>query len=275
MPPKKQKPHHHHDHHRHHLEKDEHHCERIPHEDPVGHFRDPGTAVHFEHLATTSLRHSYPMMACMALAAYGKKQGRCLELGCGTGWLAIELAKRSEMEILATDASEEMLRHAEHNIKQAGLSDRIRTQLLEMPELKVPKASFDLIASLRSFHHYPEPEEVLKKAYRALRKGGLIYIEDTNRGVNVDIATDVAEALPDDEARDGFIHSLGHGYTVNEVQAILIIAGLEDCSCVDETVWGDNVVKGCKDVFRDLESPYVKLGPEAAAVTLTIKAWKM
>jgi len=259
MPPKKQMPH---------------GCGRVPHEDPLGHFRDPGTADHFEHLSTTSLRHTYPIMASMALAAYGKKKGRCLELGCGTGWLAIELARRSDMEILATDASEEMLGHAVHNIKQAGLSDRIRTQLLEMPDLKMPNESFDLIVSLRSFHHYPEPEAVLRKAYKALRKCGLIYIEDTNRGVDVDIAADVAEALPDDEAREGFIRSLGHGYTVDEVQAILIIAGLEDCSSVDETVWDKDVVKGCKDLFRDKGNPYIRMGPVAASVTLTIKAWK-
>jgi ubiquinone/menaquinone biosynthesis C-methylase UbiE len=248
--------------------------DRVPHEDPLGHFMDPDAAEHFEHLARTQLRHSYPMMACMALAAYGKKEGKCLELSCGTGWLAIELARRSGMEILATDSSEEMLRYARKNIKEAGLEDRITVKSMEMPGLKVPAGSFDLIVSLRSFHHYPEPDEVLKKAYRALRKGGLIYIEDTNRGVDVDIAADVAENIEDDEARERFITSLGHGYTVNEVQAMLIIAGLEDNSCVAETVWGDNVLKTCRADFRRKDNPYSKVGPEAAAVTLTIKAWK-
>lgn len=48
-----------------------------------------------------------------------------LEIGCGTGEDAVHLARRGH-EILATDASEQMLRVARHKAERAGVAHRIR-----------------------------------------------------------------------------------------------------------------------------------------------------
>ena len=49
------------------------------------------------------------------------REGYCLDLACGDGRLAIELARRSKLQIYAVDADPENVRSARQMIDEAGL----------------------------------------------------------------------------------------------------------------------------------------------------------
>jgi ubiquinone/menaquinone biosynthesis C-methylase UbiE len=63
-------------------------------------------------------------------------RGLLLEIGCGTGEDAVELARRGH-RVLATDASEHMVRIAQHKAERAGVADRIQFLRVPMENLGV------------------------------------------------------------------------------------------------------------------------------------------
>jgi ubiquinone/menaquinone biosynthesis C-methylase UbiE len=104
--------------------------------------------------------------------------GRVLELACGTGRHALELARHG-LGVVATDYSPDMLACARAREQTAGP----RVQFLEqdMRRLDVPGPPFDAIVSLFDSIGYVQTNEallqVLKGAHRHLRPDGLLVLE--------------------------------------------------------------------------------------------------
>lgn len=92
-----------------------------------------------------------------------------LELGCGTGSTALELAP-GVARYVGTDVSGEMIK-----IARSKLTDDMPANLsFEVgPAGDLPSGSFDAILALNLLHLVPDLEEVLGKAYDALPSGGL------------------------------------------------------------------------------------------------------
>lgn len=80
-----------------------------------------------------------------------ERQWRILDLGTGSGCVAVAVAKYAPNAVLvASDISKEALAVARTNIEHHGLSDRIRTVLadgLDLPAGCVPEGGFDAIVS--------------------------------------------------------------------------------------------------------------------------------
>jgi 2-polyprenyl-3-methyl-5-hydroxy-6-metoxy-1,4-benzoquinol methylase len=99
--------------------------------------------------------------------------GSALDIGCGTGTLARQLAARAD-HVLALDLSPEMLRQAqEHSMGYA----HIDYQQADVLAWEWPVNAFDCIASIATLHHLPL-ETVLPKIKAALRPGGTLLILD-------------------------------------------------------------------------------------------------
>ncbi|MBP1707845.1 MAG: transcriptional regulator, MarR family [Chloroflexi bacterium] len=113
----------------------------------------------------------------------GFRTGRVLDIGTGSGRLAIELAraKGSDFEIIGLDISRDMLLKAQDNARQAGVDDKIKFVLGTAARLPFADGSFDLIISYASLHHWFEPAKVFNEAQRVAREGGLILIRDNQR----------------------------------------------------------------------------------------------
>jgi demethylmenaquinone methyltransferase/2-methoxy-6-polyprenyl-1,4-benzoquinol methylase len=90
---------------------------------------------------------------------------RVLEIGCGTGTMAIQAALRGA-RVLGFDISSRMLEVAEEKVDAAGLSDKVD--------------EFDLVTSMLVFSELSNDERVyaLGHAYRTLRHGGRLAIAD-------------------------------------------------------------------------------------------------
>ena len=70
---------------------------------------------------------------------------RILDIGCGSGVPTMELARLSNGQIIGLDTDQSLLDKLMRKIREAGLSDRVKTLKCSMFELDFPDESFDVI----------------------------------------------------------------------------------------------------------------------------------
>jgi cyclopropane-fatty-acyl-phospholipid synthase len=75
---------------------------------------------------------------------------RVLDIGCGFGGLAFEIARRADVEVLGVTLSEEQHRRATEEAERQGLSERVRFELRDYREVQ---GRFDRIVSVGMFEH--------------------------------------------------------------------------------------------------------------------------
>ena len=106
---------------------------------------------------------------------------RVLEIGCGTGALAVQMAQRGA-QVTAIDASPIMLSEAQHEITAANVGGRVDLKYMDatLIEERLPAASFDLIVSTLVFSELPPDERryVLQACAGLLAPGGRLLIAD-------------------------------------------------------------------------------------------------
>lgn len=96
-----------------------------------------------------------------------------LEIGCGTGAFARQLAKASQ-HVVALDMSPEMIRVARSRSKQ--FAD-LEFQLADALTWDFPPAHFDFICSIATLHH-TDQRQLLAKMKNALKPGGVLVVLD-------------------------------------------------------------------------------------------------
>lgn len=105
-------------------------------------------------------------------------KGRLLDLGCGTGQLAIPFAKNFE-EVIGLDPEKGMLEEAKKEAKKAGVKN-IKWVLSKAEEITKKMGTFRLVTMGASFH-WMKQEEVLEKIYNLTEKnGGVVIMYDTS-----------------------------------------------------------------------------------------------
>ena len=96
-----------------------------------------------------------------------------LEIGCGTGRFARELAKRCK-KVVGIDMSAEMIRVARKKAEGIG---NLEFELTDAMRWEFPKAHFDFVCSIATLHHL-EQRELLVKIKEALKPGGVLVVLD-------------------------------------------------------------------------------------------------
>lgn len=107
-----------------------------------------------------------------------KKSLSLLDLGCGSGWTSIFLAKLG-LKVTGLDISEEMIGIAKENAKKENLKVKFIAQ--DMEEIDFKK-EFDRILLYDGLHHCPNEKKVLKNIAKALKPGGVLLIVEPNKG---------------------------------------------------------------------------------------------
>jgi ubiquinone/menaquinone biosynthesis C-methylase UbiE len=99
-----------------------------------------------------------------------------LDIGCGTGLLLRQAAHRFESsELTGIDAAEEMIRVAQSSAPER---DPVRFLQATAEELPFADASFDLVVTTMSFHHWADQARALHEVRRVLVAGGLFVLTD-------------------------------------------------------------------------------------------------
>ena len=113
-----------------------------------------------------------------------KKGMRILEIGCGPGVAAREIANRVENGfVLAIDRSAKAIELARKNSKVEIESGKLKFIKVKIEEFELPEAenSFDIALAVRvgAFDgRHPEIEkEAMKRVAKALKKGGKFFID--------------------------------------------------------------------------------------------------
>jgi demethylmenaquinone methyltransferase/2-methoxy-6-polyprenyl-1,4-benzoquinol methylase/phosphoethanolamine N-methyltransferase len=105
-----------------------------------------------------------------------------LDVGCGTGTLALAMAARPGVTgVTGIDASPEMIEVARGKARKAGSDADFRVGLIE--EIPFPDATFDLVTSSLMLHHLtPELKRAgLAEVRRVLKPGGRFVVMDFAR----------------------------------------------------------------------------------------------
>jgi len=164
----------------------------------------------------------------------GIRGGRVLDIGTGTGLLAIELAKIKgcHFDITAIDISPNMIRKASENARQAGIEGRIEFVVSSAAALPFPANSFDLVMSYASLHHWFQPVAVFNEVERVLKKNGDVIIRDNKRIYQNPFGKSFIwfiSRFMNKRHRENWPKAISASYTIPEISEILSRSRLKDC----------------------------------------------
>ena len=118
------------------------------------------------------------------IAAHAPADAAVLEVGCGSGPLSVRLAAEYGMDVTALDIDPREIEHARERARRsADAGNRVPTFVVgDVAHLTFDDASFDLVVSTYSMHHWADKPAGLAEIARVLRPGGRALIWDLRRG---------------------------------------------------------------------------------------------
>jgi len=131
----------------------------------------------FEWVVEHRVKHTYPLTAVRMLRELGGiRGGTCIDIGCGTGNLDVELAKRSNFTIVGLDIDPDMKPLFEKRIGEAGLQDRARFVVGDAQQLPFEDDYADAIVSRGTLTFIPDIGKCLREVDRVLKPTGLAFL---------------------------------------------------------------------------------------------------
>jgi SAM-dependent methyltransferase len=158
--------------------------------------------------------------------AMHRRGGVFLDIGTGTGWLAIAIARTfPNLQVVGIDLFEPALDLARSNVRDEGLQDRIELRLQDATELDDATA-YDAIWVALPFIPPSVVPAILDATRRALRPGGIVIPGTFNQSPDrlgqllVDLRT---------------LRSGGHPWRPTELCDLLTAAGYEEARRLERT----------------------------------------
>lgn len=128
-------------------------------------------ALYFERL----YRKLFGMLGRFHLSSQARSF-RVLDVACGTGELLLRLASAApHLDYAGLDLTPEMLAVARGKLSRF---DHVKLVEGNASSLPFRDHSFDLVLCSEAFHHFPEPQKVLKEMARVTRRGGYLVLMD-------------------------------------------------------------------------------------------------
>jgi SAM-dependent methyltransferase len=104
--------------------------------------------------------------------------GLFLDVGCGPGWLAIDVAATSpRIRSLGIDRSPTMIGLAEHNARQ---SPNVAFRVMEGARMDLEAGSVDVAAAVQSAHHWEDAPALLAEVGRVLAPRARFYVYEAD-----------------------------------------------------------------------------------------------
>lgn len=164
-------------------------------------------------------------------ASLGVLRGRVLDLGCGPGDVTVRFARTNpDCTIVAVDAGQNMLALARERVAREGLTERITFEQRYLPDATLARAAFDAVVSSSVLHHLADPTTMWTTVLQCAAPGAAVAIGDLLRPATqaqLDALVDDHTAGAPELLRRDFAWSLAAAYTVDEVRAQLVSAGLD------------------------------------------------
>jgi ubiquinone/menaquinone biosynthesis C-methylase UbiE len=141
-------------------------------------------APYYDLMARFGMRERHIKGRVIALARLGAGR-RMLDLGCGTGTLALMARRRHpDAAVVGLDGDPTILAIARRKARQAGVSVQFDEGMAYA--LPYEDGAFDAVVSTLAFHHLTadQQERTLAEVQRVLRPGGRLVIADLARPHN-------------------------------------------------------------------------------------------
>lgn len=149
---------------------------------------------------------------------------RVLDVGCGTGWSSITLAREfPRIRVHGIDLDEASIAEARTHARAAGVADRVTFSVQDAAELPA-QAPVDLACVFEALHDMGRPVEVLRRVRAALALGGAVLIGDERVAASFTAPGDAVErfmygwsvlhCLPATVAETG--HDIANGTVLRE-----------------------------------------------------------
>ncbi|MFA7062124.1 MAG: class I SAM-dependent methyltransferase [Pedobacter sp.] len=108
--------------------------------------------------------------------------GRFLDVGTGTGWIAIGVAKHDQVcHVVGIDLSDSMLSVAVKNSVGEGVGSRVTFQRGNASQIPFDDNTFDAVFCHNMLHHIPEPISLIREMKRVVKKDGAFAARDLVR----------------------------------------------------------------------------------------------
>jgi ubiquinone/menaquinone biosynthesis C-methylase UbiE len=172
-------------------------------------------------------------------------KGTILDLGSGTGYLSIEIARRSpSLQVYGIDLSRQMVKIARRHAK--GI-DNVRFVFGNAAKLPFKDNSIDLVVSTGASHHWKTPRLVFDECYRVLKTGKEAWVYDGCP----EVFRNPADKRKLNEEYGFFVGRLGprvstlHGFTREEYQT-------EIKGMLEQTAFKDNYQMALTDIWMKI-----------------------
>lgn len=134
---------------------------------------------------------------------WGVSSGRVLDVGTGTGMLAIEFAKGiPTVEVVGLDLSDVALELARDNAQKSRASSRVSFERGDAEDMPFEDDTFDLVISGNTLHLLKNPVRMLNEIQRVLKPGGRFLVSDFRRSWLGILTEHVRSAYSAEEVRD-------------------------------------------------------------------------
>jgi ubiquinone/menaquinone biosynthesis C-methylase UbiE len=180
-------------------------------------------------------------------SAIGQDQKKILDVGSGTGYVSLILARLGH-EVTGIDFSHEMLALSSTKAKKMGL--KVRFIEGDAENIPLPSGSFDVVINRHLLWTLPNPKKAIREWTRLCKPGGkLIIIDGTQSGSDQlrrlvrfpflvwillkegrTLNEILHYGLPNDK-QEKIPHY--HGITADQIAAYMNDCGLSDISCKD------------------------------------------
>ena len=104
---------------------------------------------------------------------------RVLDVGCGAGILAVDLARRGHV-VDGLDASQAMIELASQVLVDAGVADSVRVRVGDAHNLPFPTSSYDFVISLGVLPFVHTPSLALTEMARVVKPNGHVLVSSDN-----------------------------------------------------------------------------------------------
>jgi len=123
------------------------------------------------------IKHTYPLTAARMLNEIGPiRDGVCIDIGCGSGLLDIELAKRSNFKIIGLDIDPNVKPLFDKRIADAKMGKRISFVLGDAQKMPFADNSADVIISRGTLTFIPDIAKCLREVRRVLKPTGVAFL---------------------------------------------------------------------------------------------------